>query len=172
MLRRLWRRVYLDRVSLRVWVDGSWYPVSRSGDGYVCRDLSVERLSSLNVGDIPKDLVFKVVAPLNMGAAIYVRRGWINVDVYVARSTWSYAVGVEELEGMLTNTLRELGYDVKSYRGHGHVEAAISCTGRLETYIEDLLRGLEGFGSWVLDLDASREQEANKIFASMSKIYG
>ncbi len=172
MLRRLWGRVHLDRAGLRVWVDGSRYQVSRSGDEYVCRDLPAERLSSLRVEDIPEGLVFKAVAPLNMGAAVYVRRGWVNVEFYVARSTWSYAVGVDELEVMLTNTLSGLGYDVKSYRGHGRVEAAISCTGRLETYIEGLLRGLEGFGTWVLGLDASREQEANKIFARMSKIDG
>ena len=105
MLRRLLRRVYLDRDRERVWFDGSWHRVYNSGDGYVCRDISVEQLSSLTMEDIPDALLLEVTVTLNpiyMGAKIYVERGRVNVNVYMGWLGWPYAVGREELEERFT----------------------------------------------------------------------
>jgi len=65
MLRRLLRRVYLDRDRERIWFDSSWHRVYNSGDGYVCRDISVEQLSSLTMEDIPDALLLEVTVTLN-----------------------------------------------------------------------------------------------------------
>jgi len=52
MLRRLLRRVYLDRDRERDWFDGSRHPVYRLDDGYICHNLSVGQLSSVGMEEL------------------------------------------------------------------------------------------------------------------------
>ena len=173
MLRRLLRRVYLDRDRERLWFDGSWHRVYKYGDGYVCRDISVKQLSSLTTEDIPDALLLEVTVTLNpiyMGAKIYVERGRVNVNVYVDWVGWPYAVGREESRERLTSVLNNLGYDVKPYERS--VEATITCSGKLSTYLEDLVEGLEGFRSWVSELHENRVQEARRILDRLSQVNG
>ena len=172
MLRRLLGRVYLDRVSGRLWLYGSWHPIYRLNDGYICHNLSVEQLSSIRMEDLPRDLLIKDIIPVGLSstrAALYMRSGRINVNVEVS---WPYAVGREEFEERLTHMLRNLGYEVRLYRGEGGVGAAITCSGKLSPYLEDLVMGLEGFTSWVSELHKSRIQEARRILDRLSQIAG
>ncbi len=173
MLRRLLRRVYLDRDGERVWLDGSWHPVYKSGDGYVCRDLSVKQLSSLTTEDIPDALLLEVTVTLNpiyMGAKIYVERGRVNVNVYVDWLGWPHAVGREESRQSLTSVLNNLGYDVKLYERS--VKATITCSGKLSPYLEDLVKSLKDFLSWVSELHGSRVQEARRKLDRLSQVNG
>ena len=170
----MWR-VYLDRARGRLWLDGSWHPIYRFNDGYICHNLQSEQLSSIRVEDLPKDLLIKDMIPLRLSSTwitLYIQRGRINVNVEVSWLSWPYAVGRKEFEERLTHMLKNLGYDVKLYRGEGVVGAAITCSGKLSTYLEELLEGLEGFSSWVSELYNSRVQEARRIVGRMSKVDG
>ena len=175
MLRRLLRRVYLDRDRGRLWLDGSWYPVYRFNDGYICHNLQSEQLSSIRVEDLPKDLLIKDMIPSRLSSTwitLYIQRGRINVNVEVSWHSWPYAVGREEFEERLTHTLRELGYDVKLYEYHGRVDAAMSCSGKLSPYLEELLEGLEGFRTWVYELHESRVREARRMLDRLYQVDG
>ncbi len=169
MLRRLFRRVYLDRDRGRLWVDGSWHPVYRLNDGYICHNLSVKQLSSVRMEDLPQGLLIKDIIPLKLryaGATLYVERDRMDVYVEVGWSDWPYAVGRGEFEERLTHVLKNLGYEVKLYKGG--VRAAITCSGELSPYLGGLLEGLEGFRSWVLELHESRVQEARRMLEKIS----
>jgi hypothetical protein len=96
MLRRLWRRVYLDIEHRRLWLDGSWHTVYGSKDGYFCPHLSVEDVSGVRCEDLPRGLTLEVDVPVNLGsvdARLYVERGVVELYVGVEWSYWSYAVG-------------------------------------------------------------------------------
>jgi hypothetical protein len=75
MLRRLWRRVYLDVEHWRLWLDGSWHTVYESKDGYFCPHLSVEDVSRVRSEDLPRCLTLELDVPVNLGsvdATLYV----------------------------------------------------------------------------------------------------
>jgi hypothetical protein len=108
MLRRLWRRVYLDVEHWRLWLDGSWHTVYESRDGYFCPHLSVEDVSRVRCEDLPKGLTLMVDVPINLGsvdARLYVERGVVELYVDVDWSYWSYAVSKREFIDRLTERL-------------------------------------------------------------------
>ncbi len=171
MLRRLLRRVYLDRGRGRLWLDGSWYPVYLYRDGYVCQDLSVEQLLSVMVEDLLEGLLLKLRVPLGLGytgAVLYLDRR--RIRVYVDWFYWSYAVGREEFTDRLEYVLKNLGYDVEL--SQGGVRATLACSGKLSSYLEGLVEGLEGFTSWVSEPHTNRVHQARKILEKISHVDG
>ena len=144
MLRRLWKRVYLDIEHWRLWLDGSWHTVYESKDGYFCPHLSVEDVSSVRSEDLPKDLTLVVSVPVNLGsvdARLYVERGVVELYVDVDWSYWSYAVSKKEFIDRLTKTLQKLGYSVEA--SEDGVKASMTCSGKFSQYLESLVEGLD-----------------------------
>jgi len=125
--------------------------------------------------DLPKDLLIKDMIPSRLSSTwitLYIQRSRINVNVEVSWHSWPYAVGREEFEERLTHTLRELGYDVKLYEYHVRVDAAMSCSGKLSPYMEELVEGFEGFSSWVSKLHQSRVREAHRTLDRLYQVDG
>ena len=123
--------------------------------------------------DIPDGLLLEVTVTLNsmyMGAKICVERGLINVNVYVDWLGWPYAVGRKESGERLTNLLKNLGYYVELYERS--VKATITCSGKLSPYLDELVKGLKDFRSWVFELHESRIQEARRMLDRLSQVDG
>ncbi len=65
----------------KTWLAGSWHPVYRLDDGYICHNPSVEQLSSIRMEDLPRDLLIKDIIPLGLSharATLYVERGFVR----------------------------------------------------------------------------------------------
>jgi hypothetical protein len=173
MLRRLWRRVYLDVEHWRLWLYDSWHSVYASKEGYVCPHLSVEDVSSVRSEDLPKGLTLIVDVPINLGsvnATLYVERGVVELYVDVDWSYWSYAVSKEEFVDRLTKRLEKLGYSVEA--SEDGVKAYMTCSGKLSQYLEDLVEGLDNVSRYVSSLDRRRVGEVRSVLESVSGVDG
>jgi hypothetical protein len=173
MLRRLWRRVYLDVEHWRLWLDGSWHTVYESKDGYFCPHLSVEDVSSVRSEDLPKGLTFMVDVPVNLGsvdARLYVERGVVELYVDVDWSYWSYAVSKEEFVDRLTKWLEKIGYSVEA--SEDGVKAYMTCSGKLSQYLESLVEGLDNVSRYVSSLDRKRVEEVRSVLEGVSGVDG
>ena len=173
MLRRLWRRVYLDVEHWRLWLDGSWHTVYESKEGYVCPRLSVEDVSNVRSEDLPKGLTLMVDVPVNLGsvdATLYVERGVVELYVDVDWSYWSYAVSKREFINRLTRTLEKLGYSVEA--SEDRVKASMTCSGKLSQYLDALVEGLDNVSRYVSNLDRKRIGEVRSLLESVSGVDG
>jgi hypothetical protein len=173
MLRRLWRRVYLDVEHWRLWLDGSWHTVYESKDGYFCPHLSVEDVSSVRSEDLPKGLTLIVDVPVNLGsvdATLYVERGVVELYVGVDWSYWSYAVSKGEFVDRLTKRLERLGYSVEA--SEDGVKASMTCSGKLSPYLDALVEGLDNVSRYVSSLDRKRIGEVRNVLESVSGVDG
>jgi hypothetical protein len=173
MLRRLWRRVYLDIEHWRLWLDGSWHTVYESRDGYFCPHLSVEDVSRVRSEDLPKGLTLVVSVPVNLGsvnATLYVERGVVELYVDVDWSYWSYAVSKREFVDRLTKRLEKLGYSVEA--SEDDVKASMTCSGKLSQYLEDLVEGIDNVSRYVSNLDRRRVEEVRSVLESVSGVDG
>jgi len=173
MLRRLWKRVYLDIEHWRLWLDGSWHTVYESSDGYFCPHLSVEDVSSVRCEDLPKDLTLVVSVPVKLGsvnARLYVERGVVELYVDVDWSYWSYAVSKEEFVDRLTKWLEKLGYSVEA--SEDGVKAYMTCSGKLSPYLESLVEGLDNVSKYVSNLDRRRVGEVRSVLERVSGVDG
>jgi hypothetical protein len=173
MLRRFWRRVYLDVEHWRLWLDGSWHTVYASKDGYFCPHLSVEDVSRVRSEDLPKDLTLVVSVPVNLGsvdARLYVERGVVELYVDVEWSYWSYAVSKREFINRLTKTLEKLGYSVEA--SEDGVKASMTCSGKLSQYLDALVEGLDNVSRYVSSLDRRRIEEVRSVLEGVSGVEG
>jgi hypothetical protein len=173
MLRRLWRRVYLDIEHWRLWLYGSWHTVYASKEGYVCPHLSVEDVSSVRSEDLPNGLTLMVDVPINLGsvdARLYVERGVVELYVGVDWSYWSYAVGKREFINRLTKRLEKLGYSVEA--SEDGVKASMTCSGKLSQYLESLVEGLDNVSRYVSSLDRRRVEEVRNVLEGVSGVDG
>jgi hypothetical protein len=173
MLRRLWRRVYLDVEHWRLWLDGSWHTVYESKDGYFCPHLSVEDVSSVRSEDLPKGLTLMVDVPVRLGsvdATLYVERGVVELYVGVDWSYWSYAVSKGEFVDRLTKRLERLGYSVEA--SEDGVKASMTCSGKLSPYLDALVEGLDNVSRYVSSLDRKRIGEVRNVLESVSGVDG
>jgi hypothetical protein len=173
MLRRLWKRVYLDVEHWRLWLDGSWHTVYESKDGYFCPHLSVEDVSSVRSEDLPKGLTLMVDVPINLGsvdATLYVERGVVELYVGIDWSYWSYAVSKREFVDRLTKRLEKLGYSVEV--SEDGVKASMTCSGKLSQYLESLVEGLDDVSRYVSSLDRRRVGEVRSVLESVSGVDG
>jgi hypothetical protein len=173
MLRRLWRRVYLDIEHWRLWLDGSWHTVYESRDGYFCPHLSVEDVSRVRSEDLPKGLTLVVSVPVNLGsvnATLYVERGVVELYVDVDWSYWSYAVSKKEFIDRLTKRLEKLGYSVEA--SEDGVKASMTCSGKLSPYLDALVEGLDNVSRYVSSLDRRRIEEVRSVLESVSGVDG
>jgi len=162
MLRRLWKRVYLDIEHWRLWLDDSWHTVYASKEGYVCPRLSVEDVSSVRSEDLPKGLTLMVDVPINLGsvdARLYVERGVVELYVGVDWSYWSYAVGKREFVDRLTKRLEKLGYSVEA--SEDDVKASMTCSGKLSPYLESSVEGLDNVSRYVSNLERHKNPPTN-----------
>jgi hypothetical protein len=173
MLRRLWKRVYLDVEHWRLWLDGSWHTVYESRDGYFCPHLSVEDVSRVRCEDLPKGLTLMVDVPVNLGSVdvtLYVGRGVVELYVDVDWSYWSYAVSKREFIDRLTKRLEKLGYSVEA--SEDGVKASMTCSGKLSQYLESLVEGLDNVSRYVSSLDRRRIGEVRSVLESVSGVDG
>jgi hypothetical protein len=173
MLRRLWRRVYLDIEHWRLWLYDSWHTVYASKEGYVCPHLSVEDVSSVRSEDLPKGLTLIVDVPVNLGsvdATLYVERGVVELYVDVDWSYWSYAVSKEEFVDRLTKRLEKLGYSVEA--SEDGVKASMTCSGKLSQYLDALVEGLDNVSRYVSSLDRRRIGEVRSVLEGVSGVDG
>jgi hypothetical protein len=173
MLRRFWRRAYLDIENRRLWLDGLWHTVYESRDGYFCPHLSVEDVSSVRCEDLPRGLTLVVDVPVNIGsvdATLYVERGVVELYVDVDWSYWSYAVGKEEFIDRLTKRLEKLGYSVEA--SEDGVKASMTCSGKLSQYLDALVEGLDNVSRYVSNLDRRRVEEVRSVLESVSGFDG
>jgi hypothetical protein len=173
MLRRFWRRVYLDVEHWRLWLDGSWHTVYASKDGYFCPHLSVEDVSRVRSEDLPKDLTLVVSVPVNLGsvdARLYVERGVVELYVDVEWSYWSYAVSKREFINRLTKRLEKLGYSVEA--SEDGVKASMTCSGKLSQYLDALVEGLDNVSRYVSSLDRRRIEEVRSVLEGVSGVEG
>jgi hypothetical protein len=173
MLRRLWRRVYLDIEHWRLWLDGSWHTVYASKEGYVCPRLSVEDVSSVRSEDLPKGLTLMVDVPVNLGsvdATLYVERGVVELYVDVDWSYWSYAVSKKEFINRLTKRLEKLGYSVEA--SEDGVKASMTCSGKLSPYLDALVEGLDNVSRYISSLNRKRIGEVRSLLESVSGVDG
>jgi hypothetical protein len=173
MLRRFWRRVYLDVEHWRLWLDGSWHTVYASKDGYFCPHLSVEDVSRVRSEDLPRGLTLEVDVPVNLGsvdATLYVERGVVELYVDVDWSYWSYAVSEGEFINRLTKTLEKLGYSVKSMEDG--VKASMVCSGQLSQYLGSLVEGLDNVSRYVSNLDRRRIGGVRSVLEGVSGVDG
>jgi hypothetical protein len=173
MLRRFWRRVYLDVEHWRLWLDGSWHTVYESKDGYFCPHLSVEDVSSVRSEDLPKGLTLIVDVPVNLGsvdARLYVERGVVELYVDVDWSYWSYAVSKREFIDRLTKRLEKLGYSVEA--SEDGVKASMTCSGKLSQYLDALVEGIDNVSRYVSSLDRRRIGEVSRVLESIYGIDG
>jgi len=173
MLRRLWRRVYLDIENRRLWLDGSWHTVYESKDGYFCPHLSVEDVSRVRCEDLPRGLTLEVDVPVKLGsvdATLYVERGVVELYVDVDWSYWSYAVGKREFIDRLTKRLEKLGYSVEA--SEDGVKASMTCSGKLSPYLDALVEGLDDVSRYVSSLDRKRIGEVRSVLESVSGVDG
>jgi hypothetical protein len=173
MLRRFWRRVYLDVEHWRLWLDGSWHTVYASKDGYFCPHLSVEDVSSVRSEDLPKGLTLMVDVPVNLGsvdATLYVERDVVELYVGVDWSYWSYAVSKREFINRLTKRLEKLGYSVEA--SEDGVKASMTCSGKLSQYLDALVEGLDNVSRYVSSLDRRRVEEVRNVLEGVSGVDG
>jgi hypothetical protein len=173
MLRRLWKRVYLDIEHWRLWLYDSWHSVYASKEGYVCPRLSVEDVSSVRSEDLPKGLTLMVDVPVNLGsvdARLYVERGVVELYVDVDWSYWSYAVSKEEFVDRLTKRLEKLGYSVEA--SEDGVKASMTCSGKLSQYLDALVEGLDNVSRYVSSLDRRRIEEVRSVLEGVSGVEG
>jgi hypothetical protein len=173
MLRRLWRRFYLDVEHWRLWLDGSWHTVYESRDGYFCPHLSVEDVSKVRCEDLPKGLTLMVDVPINLGSVdvtLYVERGVVELYVDVDWSYWSYAVSKEEFVDGLTKWLEKLGYSVEA--SEDGVKASMTCSGKLSQYLDALVEGLDNVSRYVSSLDRRRVEEVRSVLEGVSGVDG
>jgi hypothetical protein len=173
MLRRLWKRVYLDIEHWRLWLNDSWHSVYASKEGYVCPRLSVEDVSRVRSEDLPKGLTLMVDVPVNLGsvdATLYVERGVVELYVDVDWSYWSYAVSKEEFVDRLTKRLERLGYSVEA--SEDGVKASMTCSGKLSPYLDALVEGLDNVSRYVSSLDRKRIGEVRNVLESVSGVDG
>jgi hypothetical protein len=173
MLRRLWKRVYLDIEHWRLWLYDSWHSVYASKEGYVCPHLSVEDVSSVRSEDLPKGLTLIVDVPINLGsvdATLYVERGVVELYVDVDWSYWSYAVGKREFVDRLTKRLEKLGYSVEA--SEDGVKASMTCSGKLSQYLDALVEGLDNVSRYVSSLDRRRIEEVRSVLEGVSGVEG
>jgi hypothetical protein len=173
MLRRFWRRAYLDIENRRLWLDGLWHTVYESRDGYFCPHLSVEDVSSVRCEDLPRGLTLVVDVPVNIGsvdATLYVERGVVELYVDVDWSYWSYAVGKEEFIDRLTKRLEKLGYSVEA--SEDGVKASMTCSGKLSPYLDALVEGLDNVSRYVSSLDRRRIGGVRSVLESVSGFDG
>jgi hypothetical protein len=173
MLRRLWKRVYLDIEHWRLWLYDSWHSVYASKEGYVCPHLSVEDVSSVRSEDLPKGLTLIVDVPINLGsvdATLYVERGVVELYVDVDWSYWSYAVSKKEFIDRLTNRLEKLGYSVEA--SEDGVKASMTCSGKLSQYLDALVEGLDNVSRYVSSLDRRRIEEVRSVLEGVSGVEG
>jgi hypothetical protein len=173
MLRRVWRRVYLDVEHWRLWLDGSWHTVYESRDGYFCPHLSVEDVSRVRCEDLPRGLTLEVDVPVNLGsvdARLYVERGVVELYVDVDWSYWSYAVSKREFVDRLTKRMEKLGYSVEA--SEDGVKASMTCSGKLSQYLESLVEGLDDVSRYVSSLDRKRLGEVRSVLESVSGFDG
>jgi hypothetical protein len=173
MLRRLWKRVYLDIEHWRLWLNDSWHTVYESKDGYFCPRLSVEDVSSVRCEDLPKGLTLMVDVPVNLGsvdARLYVERGVVELYVGVDWSYWSYAVGKREFVDRLTKRLEKLGYSVEA--SEDGVKASMTCSGKLSQYLDALVEGLDNVSRYVSSLDRRRIGEVRSVLEGVSGVDG
>jgi hypothetical protein len=173
MLRRLWKRVYLDIEHWRLWLYGSWHTVYASKEGYVCPRLSVEDVSSVRSEDLPNGLTLMVDVPVNLGsvdARLYVERGVVELYVDVDWSYWSYAVGKREFINRLTKRLEKLGYSVEA--SEDGVKASMTCSGKLSPYLDALVEGLDNVSRYVSSLDRRRIGEVRSVLEGVSGVDG
>jgi hypothetical protein len=173
MLRRLWKRVYLDIEHWRLWLNDSWHSVYASKEGYVCPRLSVEDVSRVRSEDLPKGLTLMVDVPVNLGsvdATLYVERGVVELYVGIDWSYWSYAVSKEEFVDRLTKRLEKLGYSVEA--SEDGVKASMTCSGKLSQYLDALVEGLDDVSRYVSSLDRRRIGEVRSVLESVSGVDG
>jgi hypothetical protein len=173
MLRRFWRRVYLDIEHRRLWLDGSWHTVYESKEGYVCPHLSVKDVSRVRCEDLPRGLTLEVDVPVNLGsvdATLYVERGVVELYVDVDWSYWSYAVSKREFINGLTKRLEKLGYSVEA--SEDGVKASMTCSGKLSQYLESLVEGLDNVSRYVSSLDRRRIGGVRRALESVSGVDG
>jgi hypothetical protein len=173
MLRRLWKRVYLDIEHWRLWLYGSWHTVYASKEGYVCPRLSVEDVSRVRSEDLPKGLTLMVDVPVNLGsvdATLYVERGVVELYVGIDWSYWSYAVSKREFVDRLTKRLEKLGYSVEA--SEDGVKASMTCSGKLSQYLDALVEGLDDVSRYVSSLDRRRIGEVRSVLESVSGFDG
>jgi hypothetical protein len=173
MLRRLWRRVYLDVEHWRLWLDGSWHTVYESKDGYFCPHLSVEDVSRVRSEDLPRCLTLELDVPVNLGsvdATLYVERGVVELYVDVDWSYWSYAVGKREFIDRLTKRLEKLGYSVEA--SEDGVKASMTCSGKLSPYLDALVEGLDNVSRYVSSLDRRRIGGVRSVLEGVSGVDG
>jgi hypothetical protein len=173
MLRRLWKRVYLDIEHWRLWLYDSWHTVYASKEGYVCPRLSVEDVSSVRSEDLPKGLTLIVDVPINLGSVdvtLYVERGVVELYVDVEWSYWSYAVSKREFINRLTKTLQKLGYSVED--SEDGVKAYMTCSGKLSPYLDALVEGLDNVSRYVSSLNRRRVEEVRNVLESVSGVDG
>jgi hypothetical protein len=173
MLRRLWKRVYLDIEHWRLWLYDSWHSVYASKEGYVCPHLSVEDVSRVRSEDLPKGLTLIVDVPINLGsvdATLYVERGVVELYVDVDWSYWSYAVGKREFVDRLTKRLEKLGYSVEA--SEDGVKASMTCSGKLSQYLDALVEGLDNVSRYVSSLDRRRIEEVRSVLEGVSGVEG
>jgi hypothetical protein len=173
MLRRLWRRVYLDIEHRRLWLDGSWHTVYESKDGYFVHT-SLSRMSlGLGLRTCLEGLTLMVDVPVNLGsvdARLYVERGVVELYVDVDWSYWSYAVSKREFINRLTKRLEKLGYSVEA--SEDGVKASMTCSGKLSQYLESLVEGLDNVSRYVSSLDRRRIGEVRSVLESVSGFDG
>jgi hypothetical protein len=173
MLRRLWKRVYLDIEHWRLWLYGSWHTVYASKEGYVCPRLSVEDVSNVRSEDLPNGLTLMVDVPINLGsvdATLYIERGVVELYVGIDWSYWSYAVGKREFIDRLTKRLEKLGYSVEA--SEDGVKASMTCSGKLSPYLESLVEGLDNVSRYVSSLDRRRIGEVRSVLEGVSGVDG
>jgi hypothetical protein len=173
MLRRLWKRVYLDIEHWRLWLNDSWHSVYASKEGYVCPRLSVEDVSRVRSEDLPKGLTLMVDVPVNLGsvdATLYVERGVVELYVGIDWSYWSYAVSKREFVDRLTKRLEKLGYSVEA--SEDGVKASMTCSGKLSQYLDALVEGLDDVSRYVSSLDRRRIGEVRSVLESVSGVDG
>jgi hypothetical protein len=173
MLRRLWKRVYLDIEHWRLWLYGSWHTVYASKEGYVCPRLSVEDVSSVRSEDLPNGLTLMVDVPINLGsvdATLYVERGVVELYVGIDWPYWSYAVSKREFINRLTKRLEKLGYSVEA--SEDGVKASMTCSGKLSPYLESLVEGLDNVSRYVSSLHRKRIGEVRSVLEGVSGVDG
>jgi hypothetical protein len=173
MLRRFWRRIYLDIEHCELWLDGSRHTVYSSKEGYVCPRLSIEDVSSVRSKDLPKRLTLVVNVPIKLGsvdATLYVKREIAKLYVSVDWSYWSYAVSKKEFIDRLSQTLANLGYSVKS--SEGGIKASMTCSGKLSQYLDALVEGLDNVSRYVSSLDRRRIGEVRSVLENVSGVDG
>jgi hypothetical protein len=173
MLRRLWKRVYLDIEHWRLWLYGSWHTVYASKEGYVCPRLSVEDVSNVRSEDLPNGLTLMVDVPINLGsvdATLYVERGVVELYVGIDWSYWSYAVSKREFINRLTKRLEKLGYSVEA--SEDGVKASMTCSGKLSQYLESLVEGLDNVSRYVSSLNRKRIGEVRSLLEGVSGVDG